>query len=495
MLQTRSLSARLLAIASGVSFTLLLFYYNHARISSHLRSFSDTLWEDSPVAATVGTCSPDAYASGYWKWSPKTEVAIDNITTKDDALAFTGFQGCAADREYYWHLGADVEEKWDRFPDVDYYDWVPGDGCDIRPMRPRDMVRDMVEKGGWLILGDSITENHFFSLSCILYPHVRATPNYTENPYFDRAWPQNLYLNPSSPLVQELDIPYDFDIESTPLATFRRVDLLLSRPELEKLYKETYPDKAETTPLFSEEQTWSISPQQYMPLFLSLPYSTLIVSTAGHWTTTLMSAFRNESIGEKDGYGIQDVLEFFEVSMQQWADDVQSALVSYYNSDEGGGDQWTFGALHYDAPSDTWRVAGMDDDWTLASMRALPYAPALARTEGSVARDKRVVVRAYLPGHEDCHNFYQPWWRIKPFQFQWYNWAWIKDFNQIFQNLLTPQMYPFIHYLPIDRPARLRPDAHATGDCLHLMSGTGVLEGWSHYIWHYVTTELEEGKP
>ena len=50
--------------------------------------------------------------------------------------------------------------------------------------------------------------------------------------------------------------------------------------------------------------------------------------------------------------------------------------------------------------------------------------------------------------------------------------------------------FPDIFYLPIDNPALLRPDAHASGDCLHIMAGAGVLEGWSHYIWHFVSKEL-----
>jgi len=70
--------------------------------------------------------------------------------------------------------------------------------------------------------------------------------------------------------------------------------------------------------------------------------------------------------------------------------------------------------------------------------------------------------------------------------------------------------YPDVHFLAIERPARLRPDAvslfdpfisfiylsftqHATGDCLHIMAGAGVLEGWTHYIWHYVSKELGRG--
>ncbi len=60
------------------------------------------------------------------------------------------------------------------------------------------------------------------------------------------------------------------------------------------------------------------------------------------------------------------------------------------------------------------------------------------------------------------------------------------------QTVVKSDRYPDIHFLPIDRPALLRPDAHATGDCLHIMSGAGVLEGWTHYIWHYVTRDLPE---
>ena len=58
------------------------------------------------------------------------------------------------------------------------------------------------------------------------------------------------------------------------------------------------------------------------------------------------------------------------------------------------------------------------------------------------------------------------------------------------QAVLDSRKYPDIHFLPIDRPALLRPDAHSAGDCLHIMSGAGVLEGWTQYIWHYVTVEL-----
>lgn len=248
----------------------------------------------------------------------------------------------------------------------------------------------------WVWL-DSITENHFFSLSCLLYPHVRATPNYTENPYFDRAWPQKLYLSPTSPLIPELDFPAGFSIENTPLVLFRRVDLLFNQDDLQTLYQNTYRTEAEeedpsaingtTKSLFSEESTWSLSPSEYMPMFLASPpeanFGTLVVSTAGHWTTTLMSAFRDEEAGDAAGYGIEGVKAFFKLAMRSWAGQVQDAIDEY-------------------------------------------------RRHGGT-RPKQVVVRAYLPGHEDCHDHRAPWTEIAPYNWRWYNWPWIQDFNAIFQ--------------------------------------------------------------
>lgn len=184
--------------------------------------------------------------------------------------------------------------------------------------------------------------------------------------------------------------------------------------------------------LFSDEKFWSLSPKEYMPLFTSSTpegnYGTLIASTAGHWTTTVLHGFRDES-KEDSGYGIDKVLDFFEQAMKVWATQVQEAL----DQDQKNGSRGVKGA-------------------------------------------RKVVVRSYLPGHEDCRNIYEPWKEWKPFVWNWYNWAWIKDFNQIFQvcsflqksrvavltlkhqKLLSSPSFPDIHYLTMDRPALLRPD-------------------------------------
>ncbi|KAG6840110.1 hypothetical protein C0991_008900 [Blastosporella zonata] len=338
------------------------------------------------------------------------------MTDRAQALAFSGFEGCASSREFDWHLAADNEEHWGRFPEAHSYQWTVDaqDGCEgLEELNKEKMVRDMVEQGGWLLLGDSITEGHFFSLSCVLSPHVIATPTYTPNSYFDRAWPQNLYLNPESPLVNELFIPGDFDIAKTPLVTFRRIDLLLTQDELVHLHQSLYPVTHANFSLFSEEATWSMSPTEYLPLFFEGGYSTLVVSTAGHWTTTLFGGYGDKQPTAFTGAkrGIDGVLDFFGHAMRKWAGDVQSALDDAARKDRG-------------------------------------------------ARKRQVLVRAYLPGHDNCHNIKKPWNEIHPKGSTSYNWGSIWRYNEIFESIVTdePKKYPDLHYLAIERPGRLRPD-------------------------------------
>ncbi|KAI0930047.1 hypothetical protein AcV5_006854 [Taiwanofungus camphoratus] len=424
--------ARLLALA--LLATALLVLYLFSSLPTRLAAL---VFAPRPRRS----CPPRAWAAGNWTPAPAPRPAApDHMSTPRDALAFAGFEGCASDREFFWHLASDTEQQWDRWPAVTSWQWSPSDECrDLRPLDPAAMIKDMVEQGGWLLIGDSVTENHFFSLSCLLYPHVRATPNYTENPYFDRAWPQHLYLSPSSPLLPHLRPPAHFDAARTPLVSFRRVDLLLAQDELAALHAELHAEPPAAA-LFGDERAWSMPPAEYVDAFLAGGYGTLVASTGGHWTTTLFAGLRDEDAPPL--YGIGRVLELFGHAMRRWAGAVQARL------DEA------------------------------------------REREGRGARKRQVVVRAYLPGHEDCHAERAPWAEYRPFRFNWYNWASIGDFNAVFEDVLDVPAYPDIHFLPIDRPALLRPDAHATGDCLHIMSGAGVLEGWSHYIWHFVTREL-----
>lgn len=110
------------------------------------------------------------------------------------------------------------------------------------------LVRQLVEGGGWMLIGgklergprggaserlmrndmpDSITEEHFFSLSCELFPHVRVEwhpnlalfrPSMSKNPALG-VFHQSLYLRQDSPLIPSLNLPSDFSFADTPLIT------------------------------------------------------------------------------------------------------------------------------------------------------------------------------------------------------------------------------------------------------------------------------------
>ncbi|KAH9831928.1 uncharacterized protein C8Q71DRAFT_861246 [Rhodofomes roseus] len=82
---------------------------------------------------------PRAYANGSWTLKPDPlrvpGHAEDDIVMhqKEDALGFVGLKGCASSREFWWHLAADNECLWDRFPAVTSWDWTPGDDYEMRP--------------------------------------------------------------------------------------------------------------------------------------------------------------------------------------------------------------------------------------------------------------------------------------------------------------------------------------------------------------------------
>jgi len=233
---------------------------------------------------------------------------------------------------------------------------------------------------------DSMTENHFFSLSCTLHGHVIATPDYTSGKPWDRGWPQNLYLDPKSPLVASINFPKDFDIAKTPLVTFRQIDILFSKEELIQIHREIQPPATilEDDSLFGEQAVWTVPLPEYLAEFLApLPtgnYKTMIVNTAGHWTV--------EAFSKTSPPGIEGVINLFKHAVQRWADEVETHIKA-------------------SAPVLSWRLG--------------PAAQKASR--------KRVVVRAYIPVHGECHNARQP---TKTVLWNWNNWGEIWQFNDIF---------------------------------------------------------------
>jgi hypothetical protein len=98
------------------------------------------------------SCSPQNYTAGEWVHAPLTTKT--NMTELGDSLEFSGFGTCASSREFWWHLGADNSEQWDRFPGAQSWAWAPGENCTrLRPLDPEEFIKHLVEDGGWYLVG------------------------------------------------------------------------------------------------------------------------------------------------------------------------------------------------------------------------------------------------------------------------------------------------------------------------------------------------------
>lgn len=180
--------------------------------------------------------------------------------------------------------------------------------------------------------------------------------------------------------------------------SFRRVDLLWEHADLVKIHNDTY-DPPSGFELFDEGvPSFTLSPAYYMKLFTApLPdanYATLVASTGGHWTTQLFAGLHDASSSDPDaGEGIHNILDFFGHAMRVWASEIQAFLDKDSHSRRG--------------------------------------------------RRRQVVVRSYLPGHEECQEKKEPWSIYEAFKTVEWNWPWIKDFNRIFHvsSILVPGFF------------------------------------------------------
>lgn len=402
-----------------------------------------------PVGSVEAKCSPDDWADGSWlpKSNPK------HVLTPEDVYDASGFKGCASTREVGLHLSNNKPEKLAWRGNISAYEWTPHDGrCqDVSRNFGEDLLVELVEKGGWLLVGgklilaylslvtcltststDSVTQEHFFSLSCILYPHVRATPDQARG--YDHGWRQDLYLQPDSPVISRIRRPAGFDIATTPLATFRRLvytipaylvsltsphrnDLLFNLTEVEALFNGGgwRPSPGDDSKLFGDERSWTISPSEYLSIFLApLPignYRTLIVSTGGHWSLKLFAGLKG---------GFPEIFDLFRVVQNNFIYQVGRAL------------------------------------------------------DSSKEKTREVIVRPYLPGDDNCHSDKimngGPLEDPLSLKGASYNWAWIPRFNAAFKEAVTTKGHPNIHYLPLERPGRLRPDTVSYFFILHRLA-------------------------
>lgn len=104
-------------------------------------------------------------------------------------------------------------------------DWVWKPDCEIRPFDPTAMVHRFIQKGALLIVGDSLSEEQFISLACLLGQHIQMNKQVSEpvtgikkNPFVSRT----LNLRQESPLRRLLPA----DDQDRDLVVWIRSDLL-----------------------------------------------------------------------------------------------------------------------------------------------------------------------------------------------------------------------------------------------------------------------------
>ena len=145
-LSHRSLATKLVLLGGFCTF-LLTLYTTHPS-SARLRSSVADIF----APRQRSQCTPEEWSAGQWTRRTPPRSGKHNVSSVADVLEFGGFQGCASDREYKWHLGAD-DDQWGRFPEVAAYKWTPPPSCNARQFNREAFVQDLVEQGGWLLIG------------------------------------------------------------------------------------------------------------------------------------------------------------------------------------------------------------------------------------------------------------------------------------------------------------------------------------------------------
>lgn len=153
-INTRFFSVRpVIGLGVILALALTLFTLSLKFRLQDLSAFKTTVNPEPQLAS----CPPEAWQDGQWKYNPRSNSTKTSARTKEDAHAFAGFAGCASSREYEWHLGYDSEKQQRKLPKVDSYQWTPTSGCDIDPLNGAVLTRELVEHGGWLMIGGTLT--------------------------------------------------------------------------------------------------------------------------------------------------------------------------------------------------------------------------------------------------------------------------------------------------------------------------------------------------
>ena len=168
LLNSHSLSSKpVFCLGLVLTLVVTVLTVSHTSVSSLQIRLFDSQAHIEITSPPEPQCSPEAWADGHWMYHPRS--SLTNATNAGDLLASAGFSGCACSREYDMQLGSDTPEQLVKQPKVDSYQWIPSEKCSISALDGKAMVKEMVEQGGWLLLGGRLTSCHLSERSANLY--------------------------------------------------------------------------------------------------------------------------------------------------------------------------------------------------------------------------------------------------------------------------------------------------------------------------------------
>ncbi|BGP52442.1 hypothetical protein JCM10450v2_008420 [Rhodotorula kratochvilovae] len=345
------------------------------------------------------------------------------------------------------------------------------------------LLQDLVDRGGWLVVGDSLSEEHFFSLSCQLYPHVRGEwpyPFMTTNQWQFKE--EHLLLHETSPLIRSgrLRVPKDWDWEGRPLISHVRSDHGFSATELLDLYRAVHSPLAPSAFRSLYPALSSLTPHKnvtkllrdYVPLSPSLDYILALFlspSSPRNVSTSLAPAY---APSETPPSALAAAARVTRSAHYRALIFSTGAHFSARQFDFNGADD----ALENAAPTEFFRFA----------LRTWLARVSDAMQEGGRGQGKEVLVRPTNTGHDGCHDARGPLEEVDRGASVMWNWKELWRMNEAAEDIVRDAAHPQLHFLDLNRPAALRPDAHTNVDCLHLAIGTGVVEGWTRYIAYWL---------
>ncbi|KAG0145486.1 hypothetical protein CROQUDRAFT_45683 [Cronartium quercuum f. sp. fusiforme G11] len=406
-------------------------------------------------------CSAERWSSGQWVM--RTDPPPTSYKSIPDLLHWAGFPAdfCAANDRLGHHLviphegesrlewtpQKDNKFTWKGRMRLSSYKWKSGcqsDGNPEQQMTPEKLLLKLINEGSWMLMGDSLTNQWMTSLSCYLAPYVLSVPDWSQissptldNPYVNahrEDLEEHLYLNPNSTFVQSLNLPKSFNISSTPLVTTLRADLLFNSQDFYEI-------------LQNDSLIRNVAGRQYLGMMdmSARPF---------RWGDTI-----------------------YEIPVETYFKRFIDPKINYSKFIASTGPHWTRSTFSISTPEITHIFRKAMSHWSKLAIQAL---------DSKDGQGKQIILKSSHFGHTDCVSarlYGIPWDDVRFGSNMLYNWLEINTLNNVGKIVLESFNHPRLRFLGLDRPGALRPDAHVLMDCLHLAVGTGVVEGWTEFLY------------